>query len=191
MTRWRACRPPRTGPKWKPEFFHETVSLTGSLRRHSARSVLETHGVLLALGAEIPSVTNGRVFRRWTHQRAFKEYWSETCRRVGIQGLHFHDLRHTFATRLQRIGVDYEVREALLGRRMPGMTANYSHGGPKWDRKRRPAVEGLEKAYPLYYGLSYETKAALGQTAEVIDLKGESAGIRTQDPRLKERTGHV
>jgi len=38
-----------------------------------------------------------------------------------------------------------------------------------------------EKAYPL----SYETKAAVGQTSEVIDLNGESAGIRTQDPRLK------
>ncbi len=106
-------------------------------------------------------------------------------RRVGIHDLHFHDLRHTFATRLQRIGVDYEVRQALLGHRMPGMTANYSHGGPEWDRKLRSAVEGLEKAYPLSYGLSYETKAAVGGTPEGIDFDGESAGIRTQDPRLK------
>jgi hypothetical protein len=37
----------------------------------------------------------------------------------------------------------------------------------------------------LSYGLSYATRAAVGQTAEVIDLNGESAGIRTQDPRLK------
>ena len=95
------------------------------------------------------------------------------------------DLRHTFATRLQRIGVDYEVRQALLGHRMPGMTANYSHGGPEWDRKLRSAVEGLEKTYLLSYGLSYETKAEEGGTAELIDLCGESAGIRTQDPRLK------
>ena len=42
-----------------------------------------------------------------------------------------------------------------------------------------------EKAYPLSYGLSYKTKAAVGQTSEVIDLNGESAGIRTQNPRLK------
>jgi len=46
-------------------------------------------------------------------------------------------------------------------------------------------VEGLEKAYPLSYGLSYEPKAALGGIAEVMDLGGESAGIRTQNPRLK------
>ena len=68
---------------------------------------------------------------------------------------------------------------------MPGMTTNYSHGGPEWDRKLKSAVEGLEKAYPLSYGLSYETRATEGGTAEVIDLYGESAGIRTQDPRLK------
>ena len=57
---------------------------------------------------------------------------------------------------MQRIGVDYEVRQALLGHRMPGMTANYSHGGPEWDRKLRLAVDGLKKAYPLSYVLSYE-----------------------------------
>lgn len=46
-------------------------------------------------------------------------------------------------------------------------------------------MEGLEKAYPLSYGLSYETKAVVSGTAETFDLYGESAGIRTQDPRLK------
>ena len=42
-----------------------------------------------------------------------------------IQDVHFHDLRHTFATRLRRLGVDYEVRQALLVHEMPGMTADY------------------------------------------------------------------
>ena len=52
-----------------------------------------------------------------------------------IQDVHFHDLRHTFATRLRRLGVDYEVRQALLVHEMPGMTADYSRGGPEWDQK--------------------------------------------------------
>ena len=45
------------------------------------------------------------------------------------------------------LGVDYEVRQTLLGHRMPGMTANYSHGGPGWNRKLRAAVEMLENNY--------------------------------------------
>lgn len=63
--------------------------------------------------------------------RAFKKYWDGVCARAKMVDLRFHDLRHTFATRLQRLGVDYEVRQALIGHKMPGMTANYSHGGPE------------------------------------------------------------
>jgi integrase len=68
---------------------------------------------LLALGAEIPSLADGRVFRHWMHQRAFKEYWCETCRRVGIHDLHFHDLRHTFATRLRSVWITKSGRRFL------------------------------------------------------------------------------
>ena len=32
-----------------------------------------------------------------------------------VQDLHFHDLRHTFTTRLQNLGVSLELRSALLG----------------------------------------------------------------------------
>jgi integrase len=68
--------------------------------------------------------------------------------RGGIQGLHFHDLRHTFATRLQWLGVDYEVRQALLGHKMPGMTADYSHGdgaGPEATGCGHPAGKCLSR----------------------------------------------
>ena len=139
---------------------------------------------LLALGADVPSLLDGRVFRHWTNQRAFKQYWAETCRRVGIHDLHFHDLRHTFTTRLQRLGIDHEIRQALLGHRMPGMTAHYPRragvGSKTPYGSRNP-----RKAYPLSYGLSYEPKAAVAGNLEVFETCGEPAGIRTQDPRLK------
>jgi integrase len=124
---------------------------------------------LAALHEVLPSVTNPRVFRHWKDIRAFKKYWDATCTRAGIQNLHFHDLRHTFGTRLQRLGVDYEVRQALLGHKMPGMTADYSHGGPEWDQKLRDAVTRLEKAHPLSYELSYRPTPALAGLAEAID----------------------
>jgi integrase len=65
-----------------------------------------------------------------------------------IIDLHFHDLRHTFATRLQRLGVEHGLRQALLGHKMPGTTADYSHGGPEWDAKLSDAVSRLEQGYP-------------------------------------------
>jgi hypothetical protein len=130
-------------------------------------------------------VVDGRVFRRWNNARAFKKYWDAVCKRAKVQDLHFHDLRHTFTTWLQGLGVDYEVRQALLGHRMPGMTATYSHGGPQWNQKLREAVTRLAKAYPSSYETSYGRKAQAAGTAEVIEKIGEPPGTRTQGPRLK------
>ena len=109
---------------------------------------------LAALNVDVLSLTDSLVFRRWQNKRAFRKMWAITCQRAKVVDLHFHDLRHGFTTLLQELGVDYEVRQALLGHKMPGITADYSHGGPKWERKLRQAVTSLEKAF-LSYGLSY------------------------------------
>ena len=114
---------------------------------------------LWAFHDPLPSLTDGRVFRRWDNTNAFKHYWSSICTRTKVVDLHFHDLRHTFATRLQGLGVDYEVRQALLGHKMPGITATYSHGGPDWDRKLRQAVTMLDQAFNMAYGLADERSA--------------------------------
>lgn len=81
--------------------------------------------------------------------------------------------------------MDYEVRQALLGHRMPGMTASYSHGGPAWDQKLREAVTQLDQAFKMSYGLSYDRKAVVIGSAQVAEFSGEPPGTRTQGPRLK------
>ncbi len=138
---------------------------------------------LAALKVDVPSLTNTRIFRRWQHIRAFRKMWATTCERAKVVDLHFHDLRHGFTTLLQELGVDYEVRQALLGHKMPGMTAHYSHGGPKWERKLRQAVTSLEKAF-LSYGLSYGLVEREEGARKSLKY-GEPPGIRTRDPRLK------
>jgi integrase len=62
-----------------------------------------------------------------------------------VADLHFHNLRHTFATWLQNLGVPLELLAALLGHRLRGtghdqlggesMTAAYSHGGYGWNQQ--------------------------------------------------------
>jgi integrase len=44
-----------------------------------------------------------------------KTAWAGAIRRAGIQPLRFHDLRHTFNTRLLELGVQTDVRKALMG----------------------------------------------------------------------------
>ena len=66
----------------------------------------------------------------------------------------------------------------------PGVTADYSHGGPECDRRAPLGDDSLEKGYVLVYELAYERPVA--KAVGAITLKtGEPAGIRTQDPRLK------
>ncbi len=47
--------------------------------------------------------------------RRIKTAWKATLRRAGIRYFRFHDLRHTFNTRLMEAGVVQDVRKALMG----------------------------------------------------------------------------
>lgn len=66
-----------------------------------------------ALRPEIASI-EGRIFANWSAD-AFGHQWARACKAAKIQDLHFHDVRHTFTTRLQNLGVSIEIRSALLG----------------------------------------------------------------------------
>ena len=71
-----------------------------------------------------------------------------------IQDFHFHDLRHTFATRIVQAGVDLYKVQRLLGHKSPMMTQRYAHHYPE---SLREGVEALEA------GRSVSTKLAHSQ----------------------------
>lgn len=64
------------------------------------------------------------------------------CRRAGISNLRFHDLRHTFASRLVEKGVDIETVKELLGHHSITVTQRYTHSS---DERKRAAVEQLNR----------------------------------------------
>jgi hypothetical protein len=65
------------------------------------------------------------------------------CKKAGIQGLRFHDLRHTFATRLIQRGVDIETVRALLGHCSIVLTQRYTHSN---NEMKQRAVDVLGSA---------------------------------------------
>jgi integrase len=85
---------------------------------------------------------SGRVFP--ISVRSLRVAFEAARDRAGITSFHFHDLRHSFATRLVQNGVDlYKVKE-LLGHKTLAMSARYSHHYPE---SLRPSIEILDRCY--------------------------------------------
>jgi len=69
-----------------------------------------------------------------------KKSFKGACKKAGIEDLRFHDLRHTFATRLIRAGVDIITVKELLGHYSIRMTQRYTHSN---QLQKKLAVERL------------------------------------------------
>jgi integrase len=72
----------------------------------------------------------------------FRHAWEGACKQAGISGFRFHDLRHTFATRLRAKGVHEMDIMTLLGHTTLQMTSRYTHAMPQ---NLRTAVDSLNK----------------------------------------------
>jgi integrase len=60
-----------------------------------------------------------------------KEWFSRACRKAGIQNFTWHDLRHSFASRLIMAGVGLRTVQELMGHKTIGMTCRYAHLAPE------------------------------------------------------------
>jgi integrase len=69
-----------------------------------------------------------------------KKAFSTACKLAGIQNLHWHDLRHTFGTRLAEAGCSEATIADLMGHTDPQTTRRYTHAT---DRAKRAAVEAV------------------------------------------------
>jgi integrase len=63
--------------------------------------------------------------------RSLRVAYDQALEKAGISDFHFHDLRHTFATRLVQNGVDLHKVQKLLGHRTIAMTQRYAHHYPE------------------------------------------------------------
>ena len=60
----------------------------------------------------------------------FKDLWlglQKACKKAGVENVTWHTFRHTFATRLNRRGVDIVTVKELLGHSDIKMTIRYAH----------------------------------------------------------------
>ena len=129
------------------DLFRKTVTVFRS--KNGERRTIPINNLVLDVlkrKAKMRSSKSDYVFPSDTHtllddshlRRAFRGAM-KVCR---IENFHFHDLRHTFATRLVQSGIDLYKVQCLLGHKSPIMTQRYAHHYPE---SLREGVEMLEK----------------------------------------------
>ncbi|MGE5443135.1 MAG: tyrosine-type recombinase/integrase [Ignavibacteriales bacterium] len=75
----------------------------------------------------------------YTRPYSLTTCFKNACRRAGIQGFRFHDLRHTAATRMVETGANIGAIKKILGHADINITMRYAHP----EDSLREAVEGI------------------------------------------------
>lgn len=128
--------------KWKDINLSRKIILVVKSKNGEKRSIPMSNTLCEALRAVRVRDISGRVFP--IAVRSLRAAFEKILIKAGIENFHFHDLRHTFATRLVQNGVDlYKVKE-LLGHKTLAMTMRYAHHYPE---SLRASVETLDICY--------------------------------------------
>lgn len=126
--------------------------IIGSPKSNKTRTIPLTDDVLIVLKAK--KFTSGNLdlwkteMSRFSLNRALKR----SCRNLKIQVGGWHDLRHTFASKLANNGVPLQVIQTLLGHSDLKMTQRYAHLEPL---TLSDAIKTLEPQKPLAYNCGH------------------------------------
>jgi integrase len=125
------------------DFRHRLIRVeAGYAKSREVRSVPMNEVLTQTLRASTLNQSTGPVFRnRQGHPyRDPDNAFATAVARAGITDFTFHDLRHTFASRLVMAGVDLATVKELMGHKHIAMTLRYAHLTPG---HKRAAVEVL------------------------------------------------
>jgi integrase len=100
----------------------------------TARAVLE--GLRSRTGSQLYVCPGPQQNRESTNSRWFEK----AVRTAGVEDFRWHDLRHTFASRLAMAGVNLRAIQELLGHKSVAMTQRYTHLS---DSHLRQAIEQI------------------------------------------------
>ncbi len=109
------------------------IALDALLRRSNVKSIKNDYAFFSRNGEKI-------------NHHSLRKSFRIALKKSRIENFRFHDLRHTFATRLAQRGVDIYKIAKLLGHRDIKMTQRYAHHCPE---SLRDGVEILEVDYNL------------------------------------------
>ncbi len=114
----------------------------------AAIDVLEANGNVRHISGYVFPSDSSTKFDASNLRRSF----NLAIEKAGIEHVRFHDLRHTFATRLVQSGINLYVVKELLGHKSLKMTMRHAHHYPESLRHRVDILNRLrENAATICY----------------------------------------
>lgn len=114
------------------DLSRQVIWIPAASRRHANKGVPAAMPLSLkavAVLQSLPRSTDGRVFP--TTQNAIVCVWKKTLKRLGIDGLRWHDLRHEAASRLFEKGLNPMEVASITGHKTLTMLRRYTHLQPE------------------------------------------------------------
>ena len=121
-------------------------------------------------------------------QREIKKFFDNACRKAGLADLHFHDLRHTFASWALQRGVQEQTVQHWLGHKTRSMTQRYVHLRVEDLRRGRDVFEAARTVSVRTQGPHDFDQAPATASDEMVDISGivgGCAGDRTRGLLIK------
>jgi integrase len=87
-----------------------------------------------------------------------KTFWLAMCKRARLEGVRFHDLRHTFATRGLHLGADATSIMAITGHKSAASFKRYTHAS---DESKMRVINLMQKTH-----IGHTTPNKIGHTEE-------------------------
>jgi integrase len=122
--------------------------------KNGDRREIPINGTLKALFQSLPRRLDGGYL--FYHHKTGEKYdevkrsFARSCKDAKIMDLHFHDLRHTFASHLVMAGVDLTSVTELLGHKSLAMTMRYAHLAPSHKVKAAEILDSTLNKTPNY-----------------------------------------
>ncbi|MFA7663102.1 MAG: tyrosine-type recombinase/integrase [Patescibacteria group bacterium] len=143
--------------------------IIGSPKSNKIRTIPLAQDILEVLKAKKQTPNYSELFNPQKSRFSLNRALNRICKKLNFGVSSWHDLRHTFASKLSNNGVPLQVIQALLGHSDLKMTQRYAHLEPL---TLSDAIKTLEPKEPLSFnfGHNVDTVAKIPPLSEVKNI---------------------